>query len=364
MPHLLIDALSVNNFSGRHVLTGHVRQMRIALPDWRLSMLVQQGQSQLALDCDVAPLEAPVGVGALGRVWFTQRHLRQWTRDIGADLLFTPAGMLTAGCPLPQIVLAQNPWPLVDLARGRERVRTYLQRHAFAAAQRRARVMVYNSRYMQALYAAKLGERSGASLIAYQGIDERYFDQASPCALSERRDLVLVSVMAAHKAVEDAVAAFALANLGHQTRLRLIGPWPDVSYRRQIERIVAAHGLAGRVVFEGEIASAGLLAAYRYARAFVLLSRCESFGIPAIEAQSQGTPTIVAMGTAAPEVAGAGGLVVPSGAVGAAAQAMTALMSDDALWHRYSHAALDNAGRFRFTHCSAPLIDALRELTP
>ncbi len=363
MSHLLIDALSVNNFSGRHVLAGHMRQMRLALPDWRFTMLVQRSQSQLAHECGVMPMEAPVGAGAMARVRFTLRHLPRWTREIGADFLFTPAGMLTAGCPLPQVVLAQNPWPLMGLARGTERLRTYLQTRAFAAAQRQARVMVYNSRYMQALYMDKLGQRNGSSVIAYQGIDERYFEQPAPIALSARRDLVLVSVMAAHKAVEDAVAAFARAKLGSETRLRLMGPWPEHAYRQRVERAVAAHGLLDRVVIEGEVGQAQLLSAYREARAFVLLSRCESFGIPAIEAQSQGTPTIVASGTAAPEVAGGGGMIVPAGDTFAAAQAMTTLMSDDTSWHRYSSAALDNACRFRFSRCSGPLIDALRDLS-
>jgi glycosyltransferase involved in cell wall biosynthesis len=359
--HLLIDALSVNNFSGRHVLQGHVRQLRQSLGDWRFSMLVQSGRRSLATDCDVEPVELPIDGSAWRRVLATSRTLPALSRSLQADALFTPAGMLTVGCPLPQVVLAQNPWPLVGLARGVGRLRTWLQRNAYRRAQRRAALMVYNSRYMQDLYAQTCGHRQGPSVVAYQGIDEAYFAERHPPPLEQRRDLLLVSVMAAHKAVEDAVRAFARTTVPG-AKLRLVGPWPDPSYRAAVDRVARECGVAERVDFAGELPLPALHEAYRQARAFVLLSRCESFGIPAIEAQSQGTPTIVADGTAAPEIAGHGGVVVVPGDIDAAGRAMSELLSNDTHWRRLSQAASANAQRFRFAQCSVPLIDALRRV--
>jgi len=360
LKHLLVDALSVNNLSGRHVLLGHLRELHAARSGtWRFSFLTHRDNAALAqnLPDGVVHLQANIGAawwqrGAWGRLRFDRL-----ARAHGVDLVFSPAGMLSPGCSLPQIVLAQNPLPLMPSARG---LRLRLQRGEFARAQRRAWRMAFNSEYMQKLYAQQFGATPRPAVVALQGVDEALFAQGAADAPARAQEILAVSAMAEHKAIEVLVDAFALlAGERPGLRLTLIGGWPAPSYRQQIEARIEKHGLSTRVDLLGHVDETALRSGYRRARAFCLLSRCESFGIPAIEAQVVGTPTVVAEGTAAPEIAGPGGLVVPQDDPAAAAGALAILLDDDAAWQRRSEAARRNAERFHWSACSAPLIALL-----
>lgn len=372
MTHLLIDALSVNNPSGRHVLAGHVRELALALAGhWRFTLLTHRGNADFAAQCpaSVAHAIAPVGSNWRSRGWWCLRRLEALIRERDIDLLLSPSGMLTPGCPVPQIVLAQNPLPLVSMpSMSMDGLRLSLQRKAFASAQRRAWRMVFNSRYMQGLYEATFGPPARPAVIAHQGIDDVLLERDAPDAGSARareRTVLCASVMARHKAIEVLVQAFERARFrGPDVRLVLVGGWPDAGYRAEIEGLVDRLGLRARVEFAGHVSSAALRAHYACARVFCLLSRCESFGIPAIEAQAAGTPTVVSEGTAAPEIAGPGGFVVGADDADAAAVALAQLVDDDALWSEHSQRARRNAERFRWRECSRPLVEAIAAFEP
>lgn len=361
MKHLLVDALSVNNLSGRHVLMGHLRELHAARSgQWRFSCLTHRGNAGLAseLPQGVAHLQAGIGGswwqrGAWGRLQFNRL-----ARAHAVDLVLSPSGMLSPGCSLPQIVLAQNPLPLMAGATG---LRLRLQRREFARAQRDAWRMAFNSEYMQTLYAQQLGQSKQPSVVALQGVNEALFQLQGAGDLSGRsQDILAVSVMAAHKGIEVLVAAFALlARQRPQARLRLIGGWPDADYRARIDAQIAASGVADRIEVQGHVDAATLRASFRRARVFCLPSRCESFGIPAVEAQVAGTPVVVAAGTAAPEIIGQGGCVVAQDDAEATAGALAQLVDDDAEWTKRSLAARQNAERYHWPACSQPLVELL-----
>jgi glycosyltransferase involved in cell wall biosynthesis len=110
------------------------------------------------------------------------------------------------------------------------------------------------------------------------------------------------------------------------------------------------------------VPQAELHSLYAGARVFCLPSRCESFGIPAVEAQAFGTPAVVAAGTAAPEIVGQGGVAVTQDDVEATAQALLRYLGADSEWRQCSRAARANAERFHWRGCSTPLLDAIEKL--
>lgn len=366
--HVLIDALSVNNLSGRHVLLGHLRQLVKGLgPGWRLTLLTHRDNVDLVTSAPdgVEHVCAPIGAGWLARAVWLSRNGSALCEAHAVDLVFSPGGMLSTGVRRPHIVLAQNPWPILPkMARGTGAIKAWLQRRAYARAQKTAALMVFNSQYMQDLYRDRFGP-AVRSIVAYQGIDESVFAAAATAKHEgPRPPLILsVSVMARHKAIEVLVAAFALVAVHvPQARLILAGGWPDAVYRDEIGAQIAGLGLGDRAELRGHVAQADLLALYREARVYCLLSRCESFGIPAVEAQVFGTPAVVADGTAAAEVTGAGSLVVAQDDEAATANALQRLLTDDPLWSELSTHARTNAERFHWSVCSAPLVAAIRQL--
>lgn len=364
---IAVDALSVTNLSGRRVLLGHLTQMALVHPQrHHFVVLIHSGNRDL-----IRPLGEHVH-------WQLCPHLtRHWTgrvlwqllclepllRRLQIDLLMSPTGALNPGTRRPQIVLAQNPWCFIRAYhRGlASRIKAALQRREYRMAQRRAVSLFANSRYLADLYRANAGFPRCEPILA-NGIDEAIFAAAHPTPSFARRlpEVITVSVMTPHKAIEEVLAAFVLLRQhGVDARLRLVGPWANPSYRRQIERQIRRDQLQDHVIIHDYVSDLELQQLYRQARVFVLLSRCESFGLPAVEAQAFGTPSVVAYAAAAPEVAGPGGLVVPPADPVATAAALQTLLCNPAAWQQASHAACANAQRFRWQRVSQPLTQLL-----
>jgi len=76
----------------------------------------------------------------------------------------------------------------------------------------------------------------------------------------------------------------------------------DPEEKDRLEAIALSHGVSNRVTIEGRLSDEAVAEAYASSRCFVLMSLCESFGIPAIEAMTYGTPVVVADCCAMPEV--------------------------------------------------------------
>lgn len=358
------NALSVSNASGAHVLFGHLRQVLRATDGTVEHVLVVRGEQRAAVR-EFERCMAVVSLPNLARSWLLRRPLEAallpgLLRRFGVDVLFQPDGGIVPGLELPQWVLAQNPWCFFEeLQTTRlQRIKAAAQRRAYAAAQRGAAVMFYNSGHMRDLYERNAGRSAVRAELLHQGVDESRFDRGehAPGFEARRCDVLAVSAMAPHKSIEDLLDA--LPGVVHsvpEARLVLVGAWPDDAYRCTILARAEALGLSERVVLVGHVSDAELLEHYSRARVFCLLSRCESFGIPAVEAQACGTPTVVSEGTAAPEIAGPGGEVVAAGDPVAAAAALTRLLSDPDWWARHSARARANAARFHWAECSRPL---------
>jgi glycosyltransferase involved in cell wall biosynthesis len=371
MHRLLVNALSVTNQSGLHVLLGHMDQVADALA----------GSVRLVVLCrrDMDGLRAGLGDRAdwvfapastrrwLFRAAWERLNLARLARGHDAALYFTPSGIAAHLPPdVKQIVFCQNPWALVPAARRRrDAPKAGLQRRAYRRAMRVADAMVFNSRYMQEAYRANAGFEEQRGLVVHQAAADS--TRACAAALSgvprKREQILCVSAMAPHKNVETLVRAFALVRATHpDARLVLAGSWPDPAYERQIRALVAALGLEAAVEFTGFIAREPLDRLYAESRVFGLMSRCESFGIPAIEAQLFGTPVVTSTVCAMPEIGGAGGLYCDPDDVEGIAAALSRLLDDDAEWRRLSGLARQNAERFAWARCSRPLVDLIAEL--
>ena len=367
MDKLLVNALSVANPSGLHVLLGHLDQVAAALADRvRLVVLCRE---------DLAGLRAGLGERAdwefapastrnwLFRAGWERAHLARLARKHAACAVFAPSGIAAHGLDVPQIVFCQNPWALVPAARRRrDFFKAWLQRRAYRRAMRVAYALVFLSRYMQEAYRRNAGFQERRGAVAYAGVDAA---AGGPPADVPRRpgQILCVSVMAPHKNAEALVRAFRAVRAGHpDARLVLAGSWPDPAYERRIRRLAAALGVGAAVEFAGFVPRARLERLYAESRVFCLMSRCESFGIPAIEAQRCGTPVVSSTAGAIPEICGAGGLFCDPDDVAGIAAALRTLLEDDAEWRRLSALARQNAARFSWTECARPLVELVGEM--
>ncbi|SDW04631.1 glycosyltransferase family 4 protein [Thiocapsa roseopersicina] len=365
---IAVDALPITNLSGRHVLLGHLANLAAALGGrHRFVVLHHRGNRDLRRDLGegVAWQEcAGIGTGWVSRLLWQATRMQGLLTRLGADLVISTSGALIPGVRLPQVVLAQNPWCYFpEFHTGpADRLKAALQRLGYRAAQRRALGVFYLSGYVERRYREDAGCRSAHGRVLYVGIDDATF-----LAARERQDfaerpieILTVSVMTPHKAIEDVVQVFARVRAaGVPATLTLVGPWSDDGYRLRIEALIARLELVAHVTITGKVTTEQLHAHYGRARVFCLLSRCESFGIPAVEAQCFGTPSVVADVCAPPEVAGPGGFALPPDALDETAERLVGLLTDEPTWRINSERALANAERFRWDRVSAPLIEFL-----
>lgn len=369
--NIIVNALSITNLSGRYVMMGHLKQI-VQNNENNHRYFVLYHAANRDMCCDLGPtvewIECFAGTAhwAWRSVWESVR-LPQLIKKSSAHMLLTPAGITVANLDIPQVVLAQNPWCLeAKMHCGiRDQVKAKLQRLAYRRTQKESALMLFNSRYMQKIYRENAdGCEPQSTRILYQGIDSETFKAADKQTqpFSQRRfEILTVSVMGWHKAIEDVVESVALLHQqGVEGALTLVGPWPHAAYRKRIEQLVIEKGLDHAVTITGKVSRSQLYEHYARARVFCLLSQCESFGIPAVEAQAFSTPTVIADCCAPPEIAGPGGFcIAPDDMIAAATAALKALLTEEATWQKHSQQAHINANRFHWEHCSQPLVDIL-----
>lgn len=123
---------------------------------------------------------------------------------------------------------------------------------------------------------------------------------------------------------------------------RLLEAWDKTCHGGNTQLIIAGErgrafrdaGLKGRardVRFLGYIPDEDLPGLYSGARAFVMPSLLEGFGLTVLEAMACGTPVLASTGGALPEVTGGAALLFDPTSVEAMAAAMSALLEDECI---------------------------------
>jgi glycosyltransferase involved in cell wall biosynthesis len=120
-------------------------------------------------------------------------------------------------------------------------------------------------------------------------------------------------------------------------------PW---SADRSAEQAIERHRLAPSVRLLDRVADGELAALYGGARAMVLPSLYEGFGIPLLEAMGAGTPVVTSNVSSMPEIAGDAALLVDPFDVESIAGAMARLLEDQVLARRLAARGRERAKQF------------------
>lgn len=357
-----INSLPVTNLSGRHVLVGHFSRIVMwSKGQHEFFFLFNPSNQNLRHDFAVPVnwIECPGFTSNwIIRMLWERCRLPFILKKLKIDAYFSPAGTVIPGLNIPQISFAQNPWCLVsEVPKTKpEKIKAAMQRLAYANAMKKADMMVFNSEYVKRAYRENAGGKEKASKVIYQAVNNKTHDAAAAMRSVKRNkhQIVCVSVMASHKGVDTLVKA--VGRLRHQhgvpAELILIGPWPDEVYRHKILRIISGLDLTDHITIKGYLPEEDLWRFYAESRLFCLMSWCESFGIPSVEAQAFGTPVVSSNCCAIPEICGHGGVYPEPGDVMGVAAALASLLTDDARWNELSAAAIANAEKYRWNKCS------------
>ena len=144
--------------------------------------------------------------------------------------------------------------------------------------------------------------------VQYQSIDERYFQELNesyelPDNVSEKGYILGVGAFVQNKNFEGLIRAFGKIHKLIKEDLVLVGSGTKQK-RSEYYDIAKKLGCELRVHFLADVSTKKLPSLYKRASLFVLPSFHEGFGLPIIEAMSQGCPVVTTGGGAHQESAG------------------------------------------------------------
>jgi glycosyltransferase involved in cell wall biosynthesis len=268
----------------------------------------------------------------------------------GAELIYSPAN-------LAPVLSRRNVLVLHDLAALRQPEAyspTYVryQRLMLPALARRARLLVTVSEFSKAELVELLHLDPAAVRVIPEGVGDEFAPQSDEQVQRlrarhglERPYVLTLGTVSARKNLGAlATAARALAERG----VELVLAGSDRGYLRAPE--VPLRRL-------GYVAEELLPPLYSGALALVMPSRYEGFGLPCLEAMACGTAVVAARSGALPETVGEAGVLVDPGDPAAFADALLALLDDEAARQRLVAAGRHRAAALPWSR-TAELTDA------
>jgi glycosyltransferase involved in cell wall biosynthesis len=336
----------------------------------RLIVFARAAEDRIPAAANLEVLQFGSTRGPLSRIALETLGLGRQIGRRGVDVLISPNESLPRGAACPTVVVAQNlvyHCGLVPGAFAGRTLRQQLETRAQAAYWRRrmraayataSRVVCVSEETLRVL-AARAGLEPSKTMVAHEGGDS--FLLPAPGAPGSRENRVLVvSALAPYKGLEETLALFArLREARPALRLEIVGEdWRG--YAVVVRRRIAELSLEEHVLVRGGVGADELASLYRTSLVLLLLSRCESFGLPVVEAMRYGLPVVAARRSSLPEVAGGAALLVEPDDIETATGAVRALLGDAVGLARLSELGRARASQLTWRATAAAIAEQAR----
>lgn len=373
---VFINGLSIGTGGGYTVGREVLRHLAKARPDWRFTMGVIDGhpmhaellQEPLPDNAELfwAPSSA---LGRFGRRAYERNVLAKWVNDSGFDAVFQLNGMVLPGVRVPTLAHFQDPFPYRPEAWRNlgERILSMIKRRSHRDALRRAALCGWTSSYLRDLVCGRERITPKRSVVYFNGVPDGWLERArGPLPAWDQRPLELMTVSTVTPYKRQSLVIEALAELRktpglEATRYRILGDCPE-GYRAELLRQAARLGVGDAVSIEGRVSNATVEQALASARVLPLMSVCESFGIPTIEAMTYGTPVVVADCCALPEVCGDAALACPMDNVPALTGLLRRVLTEPGLAETLRTAGVRRVQRFNWSVIGGQMADGLDQI--
>jgi glycosyltransferase involved in cell wall biosynthesis len=354
----LLDGSSLSGSSAYRGIGSYLRNLARALAD--------SGEVELfALVTDPEPFEGlatviPVTRNAPPRLMDRETRLRLPREVVKArsrysiDVFHAPASELPARSPVPVVATLHDVVPLV--VEGYEWERRRWAR--LASRFRAAAVVVAVSRFSADEGIRVLGLDPARVRVAHHASGPEFVVDPT---VEPGNFLLFVSEYDPRKRPELAVRVLdRLLDAGVDTRLLFAGRVTE-HFRPVWERTLAASAHPDRVESLGFVPQERLLELVQTARAVLVTSSYEGFGLPALEAMACGTPVVAFATSATAEVVADGGLLVPEGDLDRFVHRTATLFSDRGAWEAARAQAVARAADFSWEASAAEHLLAYRQ---
>lgn len=371
--HVLINGLSIGGGGGLTVGRELWKHLAMARPDCQFTLALVEGHplhSEVGTDpvpanCRThwAPAKAR---NRLARAQYERQSLAPWAGRNGVDAALQLNGMLVPGMPVPTLAHMQDPFPYRPIAWDgwKDRLISVLRRRQHARALHAAASVGWTSAYLRDLICGALNIVPARSEVFYNGVPPEWVRRVEggvdPLA-GRPMEIVTLSNVEPYKRQDLVIRALAL--LRRRSGLeKLVYHIAGLCHERERARLLTLAqqlGVSDHVIIHGRVSDAEMARRLRSARCCVQMSVCESFGIPAIEAMSFGTPVVTSNCCAMPETCADAAVLSPVDDVEALADNIGRVLTDGSLAQRLQSRGAKRVGFFRWDQTAARMADAL-----
>lgn len=295
------------------------------------------------------------------RLWTHLRLSAELLRT-APDVLFIPAHVLPLVHPVRSVVTIHDLGYLHYPAAHPTWQRIYLRLSTMWSA-RQASHLIADSQATQRDLVRYCRVAPNKISVIYLGVSPRFVPvtaAAAQAAVAARYGLrspflLFIGTVQPRKNLVRLISAFAQARLAN---VQLVIAGKRGWLTEEIERLAAAQGVA--VHFTGYVADADVPALISAARALLLPSLYEGFGLPALEAMACGTPVLAAHVSSLPEVVGDAGVLVDPLDIASISDGLRRLALDDPLHAELRERGLARAAAWRWSHTAQATLHVLQ----
>jgi glycosyltransferase involved in cell wall biosynthesis len=378
MQHVLVNGLSIGSGGGYTVGRELLRHLAWARPAVRFTLAVIDGSPIHAafrdesFPANCALLWAPArALNRFSRWRYESVELPRYAATQHVDRVLQLNGMIVPSLRVPTLSHNQDPWPYRPEAWDArwDSVIAFLKRRGHARALRQAACAGWTSDYLRRLITGRLGVTPRCSEVFHNGLPDNWLTRASePLSEWVSRPLELLSVSNVERYKRQDLVVRALPDLiarpGLESLVYRIAGRCDPAYATELRELAAGLGVGERVVLEGRVSDARAAELYSRAKCFVLMSVCESFGIPAIEAMSFGVPAVVSDCCAMPEVCGSAAALAPVDDVRALSATIARVLTDSSYAERLRADGARQVQKYSWRKTAERIADRLEAIAP
>ncbi|MGI8689730.1 MAG: glycosyltransferase family 4 protein [Thermomicrobiales bacterium] len=312
------------------------------------------------------PSRLPTGQ-APGRILWEQIVAPVATTQAHLDVLFCPVNVVPLAGPVPSVVTVHDLAFLAYPEAFHAAKRWYLTAMTRLSV-RRARHIIAVSAHTRDDLVHHFGVRPERVTVIPNAADERYRPADDADAITRfkaantlpDRFILFVGTVEPRKNLRRLIEAFALLSDNNpDVKLVIVGASGWLT--SDLAPLVQSRGLSNRIIFTGYVSDDELPRWYQAATVFCYPSLYEGFGLPVLEAMACGTPVVTSRTSSLPEVAGDAALLVDPTDVRGLADALQALLADDARRQAMSEAGIARSHAYSWERTAAATLTVIRD---
>ena len=319
------------------------------------------------------PVDWPVENPVVRAVW-EKIYLPKLLRQIRADVLFCPGGIIGASLPpgCKSVAMFRNMLPFDPVRRayplGYMRTRHWILEKLLLKSMRRADLVIFISEFARNLVEDRTSRNLKNVVVIPHGINPAFRNGEAkssyqPEWLLPGGYLLYVSTVDFYKSQVEVVQAYALLKQRRRTREKLILVGPEApDYARKVRREIHRLGLDEDVVMTGKIPYEHMPALYHHALVNIFASQCENCPNILLEALAAGRPVLASNRPPMPEFAGDAAVYFDPTLPVELAEKLTWLLGDPGRMRELSAKARERSFRYDWPRTAATTWKLIEEI--